>query len=442
MSLKQWWTLDEASEKQSVDNPFGPVGPEQRQASFPMLVMAFGWGFLITGLLTGGALGAGVPFYPDFIIATSLGNLVNFIIGALVGYMGYRTGCNSGLLYRFVYGRIGAMFPVLFLAMLTIGWQAIIVGAFGFAWTQSFDSPAFYAVAIFGGLLFTGTTYFGIKGLERVALPAVAVLVAVGLFAGYLSISAAGGWPAFLQMSATTAAASPISMISAINLVIGSWIVGAVVMAEYTRFARHAWVAVAIPFIVLMVSQWFLQIVGAMGGIVSGSADFTTYMLQQGMVIGGIGLIGMSVALWTTGDTNLYLPVIQTASVFRRPKRVMVVICGLLGTVLGLGIYQYFLSWIDLLAALCPPLIGPVLVDYYLVHRRRYAPEDLERLHTANGLAFIAYAAGAVAALLAPAGVVPSLFGLLVSMLVYGLACALAAALRMKVGYAAVVTPD
>ena len=71
--------------------------------------------------------------------------------------------------------------------------------------------------------------------------------------------------------------------------------------------------AFAIPFIVLIISQWFLQIIGSMGGIVSGTYEFTTYMLQQGMIIGGLGLIGMSLALWTTGDANLYLPSIPVS---------------------------------------------------------------------------------------------------------------------------------
>ena len=119
------------------------------------------------------------------------------------------------------------------------------------------------------------------------------------------------------------------------NLIIGSWIVGAIVMPEYTRFAKKAWVAIAIPFIVMMLAQWFLQIIGAMGGVVSGTYDFTTYMLAQGAVVGAIGVIAMSLALWTTGDANLYLPAVQTASVFRRPQRVMTVICGLLGTIIG-----------------------------------------------------------------------------------------------------------
>src|SRR5690606_19874760 len=109
-----------------------------------------------------------------------------------------------------------------------------------------------------------------------------------------------------------TAGRNPMTDLQAINLVIGSWIVGAVVMPEYTRFAKRAWVAIAIPFIVLIVTQLFLQAVGALGGVVSGSADFTGYMRTAGPFISLFGLVAMSFALWTTGDANLYLPSIQT----------------------------------------------------------------------------------------------------------------------------------
>ena len=443
--LKAWWALDEAAESATADNPFAPVRPEQRQETLPMLTLAFGWGFLITGLLTGGQLGAGVPFWPDLVVASFTGNLINFTIGGLVAYIGYKTACNSGLLYQFVYGRIGVFLPVIFLALLTTGWQAIVVGAFGFAWAQEFDSPTFYAVAIFGGVLFTATTYFGVKGIERVSVPSVGILVLVGLYAIYLNVDQAGGGAAFLQLSRDTAAENAISFVTAVNLVVGSWIVGAVVMAEYSRFAKKAWVALAIPFIVMIIAQWFLQVVGALGSVVSGSADFTTYLLQQGMIIGGIGLIGMSLALWTTGDANLYLPVIQTAAVFKRPKRVMVVIWGTLGTILGLGLYQYFLDWINLLAALVPPLIGPLIFDYYVVHKRHYDAADLQKLHSWNWAAVLSYAIGAYFAYGVTYGVldlpdilIPSLLGLVVSMLVYAVIYVVAGIMNKKLGYASI----
>jgi cytosine permease len=426
--LKAWWSYDPEAETESADNPVTPLRESQRRGTGPLLTLAFGWGFLVTGLFTGGILGSGMTFSPDIVIATFAGNFANFVIGALVGYIGYRTACNSGLLYQLVYGKIGAYVPVLVIALLLIGWQGIVVGAFGSAWAGNTDSFTFYAVAIFAGILFTGTTYFGVRGLEYVSIPAVTVLVLVGVYAGWLNISRAGGWSGFLAMSAETAAASenPLTMLKAINLVIGSWIVGAIVMPEYTRFARKAWVAIAIPFIVLIIAQWFLQIVGALGGVVSGTFDFTSYLSSEGALIMYVGIVGMSLALWTTGDANLYLPVIQTSSVFRRPVHVMTVICGVLGTIVGLGIYARFMDWIALLASIVPPLIGPVIAHFYVVRRTRFAVKNLENAPRWNPAAVIAYLVGAAAALMnaenilvSSEDVVPALLGLIVSMIVY-----------------------
>lgn len=427
--LKNWWKWNPEFEKNSADNPVTALSEQQRRNAGPLLALAFGWGFLVTGLFTGGLLGNGLPFWPDIVLASFLGNLVNFIIGAFVGYIGYKTACNSGILYRYVYGNAGAYIPVVFISILLIGWQGIVVGAFGATWTTAlhpelpvseiFSSTTFYIAAVFAGILYTATTYFGVKGLEKVSIPSVAVLVFVGLYAIYLNIQQAGGLSNFQALSAELAAKNPLTMVQAINLVIGSWIVGAVVMPEYTRFAKKTWVAIAIPFIVLIFAQWFLQIVGALGGIVSGDFMFTTYLMDQGMIIAWIGIIGMSLALWTTGDANLYLPVIQTSSIFKRPQHVTTVICGTLGTILGLGLYQNFMEWINLLASIVPPLIGPVIVEYYFVNREKFHTGHLDNISKWNPAAFIAYILGAASTFYSPDWGTPSLIGLLVSMLVY-----------------------
>ena len=427
--FKNWWKWDSEHEKNSADNPVTALTEQQRRNAGPLLALAFGWGFLVTGLFTGGLLGNGLPFWPDIVLASFLGNLVNFIIGAFVGYIGYKTACNSGILYRYVYGNAGAYIPVVFISILLIGWQGIVVGAFGATWTTAlhpelpvseiFSSTTFYIAAVFAGILYTATTYFGVKGLEKVSIPSVAVLVFVGLYAIYLNIQQAGGLSNFQALSAELAAKNPLTMVQAINLVIGSWIVGAVVMPEYTRFAKKTWVAIAIPFIVLIFAQWFLQIVGALGGIVSGDFMFTTYLMDQGMIIAWIGIIGMSLALWTTGDANLYLPVIQTSSIFKRPQHVTTVICGTLGTILGLGLYQNFMEWINLLASIVPPLIGPVIVEYYFVNREKFHTGHLDNISKWNPAAFIAYIVGAASTFYSPDWGTPSLIGLLVSMLVY-----------------------
>ena len=256
------------------------------------------------------------------------------------------------------------------------------------------------AVAIFAGLLYTGTTLFGVKGLERVGLPSMIVLALVGLYAIWINIGKAGGAVPLLDLSRITAANNPITGIEAINLVVGSWIVGAVVMSEYVRFSRSTFIALAIPFVVLVLDQLFLHVVGSLGAIVSGTADFTSYMRSLGGFAAIFALVGMTLALWTTGDTNLYLPSVQTASLLRRPKRVMVLICGLAGTVLGLGIYERFLDWIGLLATIVPPVIGPVLADYYLFRRKRRSYDALppHNVSIAAVLGFVGGACGSKAA--------------------------------------------
>jgi len=82
--INQWWSLDETAEKNSADNPLEPLSDDQKQNSFALLTLAFGWGFLVTGLMIGGALGAGVPF-TDLLAAPFMGNSINFMIGAAAG---------------------------------------------------------------------------------------------------------------------------------------------------------------------------------------------------------------------------------------------------------------------------------------------------------------------------------------------------------------------
>lgn len=433
-----WFHVDETQEAQSADSPHAPLREDQRRDALPLLTLAFGWGFLVTGLLVGSSLGSGL-YFPDLLRNAMWGNIVNFVVGGLVGYMGYQTACNSGLLYRLTYGNVGAYLPVLFLAALTIGWQGIVVGAFGLTWSGSFDSPLFYPIALFAGVLYTLTTLYGVKGLEKVAVPSTVILALVGLYAAWFNVDKAGGWEAFLALSKTAATKKPLSDTDAINIVIGSWVVGGVVMAEYTRFARKAWVAIAIPFVVLVATQIFLQIIGAMGGIVSGNFDFSAYLMTAGVVVGTIGLVTMSLALWTTGDTNLYLPAIQTASVFHLPKRLTIIACGAIGTVLGLGIYQHFMDWIDQIANLVPPLIGPIIVDYYIFHGRHYDTSVLDELPAWNPVAVLSFAAGIVAAYAyTPSWMASGLWGLLVSMVAYLVLFGGARIFGIRLGYSKV----
>jgi len=107
----------------------------------------------------------------------------------------------------------------------------------------------------------------------------------------------------------------------------------------------------------------------------------------------------------------------------------MTVVCGLIGTVVGLGIYQRFGQWIELLASLVPPLIGPVIAHYYVVMRMRFSEAQLDQAPLWNPAAVVAYLVGATVAvlnangiLISPEAMVPALSGLFASVVAYILA--------------------
>lgn len=112
----------------------------------------------------------------------------------------------------------------------------------------------------------------------------------------------------------------------------------------------------------------------------------------------------------------------------------------LLGTLISLGIDQRFMEFIIQLANVTPPLIGPVLVDYYLVNAMRFRPELLDRLPAWNPLALVAFVAGAASASVAPDWLASGLFGLLVSMGVYAGGWLVLRLLGLQFGHARVAS--
>ena len=99
------------------------------------------------------------------------------------------------------------------------------------------------------------------------------------------------------------------------------------------------------------------------------------------------------------------------------------------------------LHYADIRAALeaTGTIIGPVIVDYYLCNRMRFRAELLDRLPAWNPIAVVAFAIGAASAWFAPPWIANGLFGLLVSMVAYGVLYALTGALGIRLGHARAV---
>ena len=66
-----------------------------------------------------------------------------------------------------------------------------------------------------------------------------------------------------------------------------------------------------------------------------------------------------------------------------------------------------------------PPLIGPVIADYYIVNKRRFDATRIDELPAWNPTAFIAYFVGAGSTFIELDWMIGALAGLFVSIIVY-----------------------
>lgn len=189
----------------------------------------------------------------------------------------------------------------------------------------------------------------------------------------------------------------------------------------------------------LAICFFFTQVLliglGALGAVISNSYDFTQYLYALSPIVGFISLIAMTLAMWTSSNTYLYLPSTQVASMFKRPFKVAVVICGTIGTLLGaLGFFEQFSLFINGIAIIIPSLAGPMIADFWIVHRTNYKAEHLDKLPSINIPSVFAATVGIIATLmctgvpilnlqplplLSVSWMVPSIFGVIVSTIAY-----------------------
>lgn len=139
--------------------------------------------------------------------------------------------------FQFAYGKVGKRLPSIFIVIVILGFQGVVVGGTASFWLKGTDHPAFFWVALLFGLVFTYTCYVGISLIEKISNPAMILLIIVSIYAVFYNINKVGGWNEFNSLSIEMAAGNggTMSVATAINLVIGSWVTGAVLTSDFTR---------------------------------------------------------------------------------------------------------------------------------------------------------------------------------------------------------------
>jgi cytosine permease len=339
------------------------------------------------------------------LVSLFAGSLLLTIIACITGSIGARTRLSSYMLVRIAFGDRGASLVNLAFALSLLGWFGVNIDLFSDAVLRLFEdifeiSVNPWIVELTAGLVMTITTIYGFRAINTLSMLLVPILMVVTA----VLISTALGVRPVSEIFAERSYSS-ISLGDAISSVVGTVIVGAVILPDITRFIRQWRGAIFAALLSYLVIGFIVM--GA-GGLAAAALD-NDHMLDI-MIVMGLGWAAFAIVIagsWVLNSLNLYSTMLSVeATLPKLENRLLVAVLGALGTAAAfLNILDHFLTFLFYLAIVFVPVAGVISVDYILVRRSAYHAERIALRRHVAPLAIAAWAAGALVALLGAEGI-------------------------------------
>jgi cytosine permease len=349
------------------------VPDSARYPWWTVAVQRFGQLSDLTVFLLGAALGAGMSFWGAFWSLT-LGSVILELVAIFAGIAGVREGLSTSVLARWTgFGRIGSALIGLVVATSLIGWFGIQNAIFAEGLHTLVGGLPVWVWSIVTGLAVTALVVYGFRWMAWVAyitVPAFLLLAGWSVI-GELTEHSLG------DLLASEPFGEPMSIATGATIVAGSYIAGAVLTPDMTRFNRTTGDVVKQTVVSITLGQYVLGLVGVILAYAIRSADVVTIFAATSGTVGVIILVSATIKI---NDWNLYsssLGFVNTLStVFGvRLNRVVATIgIGVLGTALSAaGILDRFTDFLTVLGVAVPPIAGIMVAEYFLVRRWRPA---------------------------------------------------------------------
>ncbi|MDH6283307.1 purine-cytosine permease family protein [Prescottella agglutinans] len=347
------------------------VPQSQRRPWFGIAVQRFGNISDLAQFLMGAILGFGMTFWEAFWVLT-VATIILEAVAILLGIIGMREGLNTSTLARWTgLGRGGSAVLGLTICISMIGWFGIQSGISGEALAKVFPTvPASVWAAIFG-LAISLVAFRGFHSMQKLAN------ITVPLFLLII------GWAFFSELQGhsigsllTSPAPGPhLDFVTAVTVVAGSYIVGALTSPDMTRFNRST--ADVIKQSVLGVSAGN-YVVGLAGVIMAHALN--TYDIT-GIIFASVGWLGAVAVLVGTSKINAWngysaslgiVAFFDAALGIRINRPVAALVSGVLGTALGaVGFLDRFTDFLEILGVAFPAVIGIILAEYFVIKKWR-----------------------------------------------------------------------
>ncbi|UVO10145.1 cytosine permease [Pectobacterium polonicum] len=344
-------------------------------AKLPVLNVALVYLGMLTALdqfMLGAVLGHSMSL-DDAFLSITIGSAIFGVVTFGIGYAGMKEGISGSLLARWCgFGRLGSVLIGLIIAISLVGWfgvqNAVFAQSLNFALG---DRVGFgWSAALSGGFL-TLLVTFGFKALRYTASIAVPLFI---LVVGYISVMTLTGHN-LSQLLQGLGGTEVISVSAGATMVVGGCIVATLMTPDLTRYVhtgRHVfWIIMS----TILVGEFLINGLAILIARALNTADIVSIMSQAA---GGIGLIAVVVSTLRINDINLYSSTLGVANAIegiwgrKMGYKSITLLIGTIGTTLSvMGILDRFVDFLTLLGVFFPPVIGVMLVDYYVLKGSR-----------------------------------------------------------------------
>ena len=315
--------------------------------------------------------------------------LILMAAGSLTAVVAANARLSTYKILEFSFGRSGAKLVSALLALTLFGWYGVTAALFGEALrTAVVDIHGIHLNTVtgivVGSALMIAVTVFGFRALDLLSVVAVPLLVTFLLVLVVRTVGDIDGQ--------SGQAPGEIGLGVAVSMVVGTYIVGVVLVPDLCRYARSVRQGVLAIVAALGVGLPFVLAASAVPSVAANDADLVAIMVKLGL--GAPALFVIVFATWTSNANNLYSTSLGLAAVVERiAKWKITVAAGIVGTLVAIGgITDYFMPFLLVLGIAIPPVAGIYLADYFAAQGRGlYSARRVADISPFNPPAFAAW---------------------------------------------------
>jgi len=349
-------------DKPSNDYSQQRVPDNQTVSSGHIALVIIGGTIAIPAFLMAAQVGSNLGFI-SAVMVFSCGAFILGSMNACTSWVGSITRLSASKLTENAFGYHGAKWINGLIAFTLAGWYGVNCKMFGDAANTvltSFDVHLPVSLyMIIGSVLMLWVSLKGFKGIDKLALWLVPLMIIFIFYAATLAIDSP-------NVDALWVTKSQMSFSSAISAVVGAYIVGVVIQPDYSRFAKSPAGASISAGLALLVAFPIVLVLTSIPAIISGQSNLILVMV--GIGIGAPAFFLLLLSSWSSNVLSLYsssLSINTIAPTFT--LRNITIFIGLIGTVIAFGdVQKYFIDFLIVLGIAIPPVGAIYCLNFWL----------------------------------------------------------------------------